>query len=40
VKEKDEAKHRSHTAPFIAGEHLAKRDALRRLNYDVHGQAS
>jgi hypothetical protein len=40
VKKKNEAKHGAHSAPLIAGEHLAKRDALRRLNYDVHGQAS
>jgi hypothetical protein len=40
VEEKNESEHGSHAAPFITGEHLTKRDALRRLNYDVHGQAS
>ena len=37
MQEQDEAKHRSHTAPFIAGEAIFQRNLDRLLHNDVHG---
>ena len=37
MQEKDEPKHRTHSAPLISGQQLAKRGALDLLNDDVHG---